>query len=72
VAGGLSLATQLGKSWGQAEVTLVDGAHVWKPLLHQLAAGSFDSTRRRSRPGASTLEPLRSRTFDGVDRTKTP
>ena len=47
-AGGLSLATQLGKKLGkkgQAEVTLVDGArtHVWKPLLHQLAAGSFDT-----------------------------
>lgn len=43
-AGGLSLATQLGKK-GQAEITLVDGArtHVWKPLLHQLAAGSFDT-----------------------------
>jgi NADH:ubiquinone reductase (H+-translocating) len=47
-AGGLALATQLGKKWGRsgkAEVTLVDAArtHVWKPLLHQLAAGSFDT-----------------------------
>ena len=47
-AGGLALATQLGKRLGkrgQAEVTLVDAArtHVWKPLLHQLAAGSFDT-----------------------------
>lgn len=47
-AGGLSLATQLGKRLGKkglAEITLVDGArtHVWKPLLHQLAAGSFDT-----------------------------
>ena len=47
-AGGLSLATQLGKKLGkkgQADITLVDGArtHVWKPLLHQLAAGSFDT-----------------------------
>lgn len=47
-AGGLALATQLGKRLGrkkQAEVTLVDSArtHVWKPLLHQLAAGSFDT-----------------------------
>jgi NADH dehydrogenase len=47
-AGGLALATQLGKTLGrqgQAEITLVDAArtHVWKPLLHQLAAGSFDT-----------------------------
>lgn len=47
-AGGLSLATKLGKKFGKkglADVTLVDGArtHVWKPLLHQLAAGSFDT-----------------------------
>ena len=47
-AGGLALATQLGKHLGKkklAEITLVDSArtHVWKPLLHQLAAGSFDT-----------------------------
>ncbi|RZJ24877.1 MAG: NAD(P)/FAD-dependent oxidoreductase [Haliea sp.] len=47
-AGGLALATQLGKTLGKkglAEITLVDAArtHVWKPLLHQLAAGSFDT-----------------------------
>jgi NADH dehydrogenase len=47
-AGGLALATQLGKTLGRkgaAEITLVDAArtHVWKPLLHQLAAGSFDT-----------------------------
>lgn len=47
-AGGLALATQLGRRLGRrklAEITLVDSArtHVWKPLLHQLAAGSFDT-----------------------------
>lgn len=47
-AGGLALATQLGQrlgKQGKAEITLVDAArtHVWKPLLHQLAAGSFDT-----------------------------
>ena len=47
-AGGLPLATQLGQRLGRkgkAEITLVDAArtHVWKPLLHQLAAGSFDT-----------------------------
>lgn len=47
-AGGLALATQLGRRFGRkglVQVTLVDAArtHVWKPLLHQLAAGSFDT-----------------------------
>ena len=46
-AGGLELATrlgdQLGKS-GKAMITLVDKAttHLWKPLLHEVAAGSMD------------------------------
>ncbi|MDB5939693.1 MAG: dehydrogenase [Polaromonas sp.] len=47
-AGGLALATRLGRKIGRrgrAAITLVDAArtHVWKPLLHQLAAGSFDT-----------------------------
>lgn len=47
-AGGLVLATRLGWKLGRkklAEIILVDSArtHVWKPLLHQLAAGSFDT-----------------------------
>ena len=46
-AGGLELATQLGRKLGKhrkAMVTLVDRArtHLWKPLLHQVAAGSMD------------------------------
>ena len=46
-AGGLELATRLGRTLGkrkQALVTLVDRArtHLWKPLLHQVAAGSMD------------------------------
>ena len=45
-AGGLELAAKLGEAWrrrGEAEVLLVDGAltHVWKPLLHELAAGTL-------------------------------
>ena len=44
-AGGLELATKLGDGLGKArkaEITLVDKSptHVWKPLLHQIAAGS--------------------------------
>ncbi len=46
-AGGLELATQLGDRLGRpgrAHVTLVDRSrtHLWKPLLHEVAAGSMD------------------------------
>jgi NADH dehydrogenase len=46
-AGGLELATQLGRTLGRrrrARITLVDRSrtHLWKPLLHQVAAGSMD------------------------------
>jgi NADH dehydrogenase len=46
-AGGLELATRLGDRLGrrrQADITLVDKAraHLWKPLLHEIAAGSMD------------------------------
>lgn len=49
-AGGLELATQLGNKLGKkgkAEITLVDRArtHIWKPLLHEIAAGSMDTGR---------------------------
>ncbi len=45
-AGGLELATRLGDRLGKrdrAHVTLIDCArtHLWKPLLHQVAAGSL-------------------------------
>jgi NADH:ubiquinone reductase (H+-translocating) len=46
-AGGLELATKLGEAFGRkgrAEVTLIDRSrtHLWKPLLHEVAAGSMD------------------------------
>jgi NADH:ubiquinone reductase (H+-translocating) len=50
-AGGLELATALGEKFGKklgrrgrAAVTLIDQArsHVWKPKLHEIAAGSMD------------------------------
>lgn len=46
-AGGLELATHLGDNLGRrkkAVVTLIDRSrtHLWKPLLHQVAAGSMD------------------------------
>ena len=47
-AGGLELATQLGRKLGRsgkAQITLVDRnrTHLWKPLLHEVAAGSLDA-----------------------------
>ncbi len=47
-AGGLVLATKLGNSLGkqgQANITLVDAepTHLWKPRLHEVAAGVIDS-----------------------------
>jgi NADH dehydrogenase len=46
-AGGLELATTLGRKLGRkgkAEITLVDRnpSHLWKPLLHEIATGSLD------------------------------
>jgi NADH dehydrogenase len=46
-AGGLELATKLGDSLGRqgkAMITLIDKSktHVWKPLLHEIAAGSMN------------------------------
>lgn len=48
-AGGLELATSLGKTLGKrgtANITLVDAnlTHIWKPLLHEVAAGSLNSS----------------------------
>lgn len=47
-AGGLELATALGDRLGRrkkADITLIDASrtHVWKPLLHEVAAGTLDS-----------------------------
>ncbi|MEO1544347.1 MAG: NAD(P)/FAD-dependent oxidoreductase, partial [Pseudomonadota bacterium] len=49
-AGGLELVTTLGDKLGRkkkAHVTLIDRSrtHIWKPLLHQIAAGSMDVSR---------------------------
>lgn len=80
-AGGLELATRLGDKFGAksrrkgAQITLVDRnpTHVWKPLLHEVAAGSMD-------PHAHQLEYIAQAYWHGfrfeqgslsaVDRTK--
>jgi NADH dehydrogenase len=43
-AGGLELASKLGRKLGPAKVTLVDCrlTHIWKPSLHEVAAGTLD------------------------------
>lgn len=48
-AGGLELTTRLGDYFGRkglARVSLIDSqvSHVWKPLLHEVAAGVLDSS----------------------------
>jgi NADH dehydrogenase len=48
-AGGLELATALGRKLGRrrrARITLVDSelTHLWKPLLHEVAAGSLNAS----------------------------
>jgi hypothetical protein len=68
-AGGLELATRLGDRYGstdrkktpEAQITLIDRnpTHIWKPLLHEVAAGSMDpftqnSNTRRRRCGTAS------------------
>src|SRR5512144_2347317 len=48
-AGGLELATRLGNTLGRrqrAQITLIDDklTHLWKPLLHEVAAGTLDAS----------------------------
>ena len=48
-AGGLELATRLGHKLGKkrrADIVLVDKnrTHIWKPLLHEVATGSLDTS----------------------------
>ena len=55
-AGGLELAVRLGRTLGRgkrAAVTLIDHnlTHLWKPLLHEVAAGTLD-------PGVEALDYL--------------
>ncbi|MDO9239716.1 MAG: FAD-dependent oxidoreductase, partial [Methylicorpusculum sp.] len=50
-AGGLELATRLGQKLGKkglAEIYLIDASstHIWKPLLHEVAAGTLDETEQ--------------------------
>ncbi|WP_298015492.1 NAD(P)/FAD-dependent oxidoreductase [uncultured Castellaniella sp.] len=46
-AGGLELAARLGRQFGQKHIVLIDKAdsHIWKPSLHEVAAGTLDIHR---------------------------
>ena len=51
-AGGLELATRLGDNLGKsnkAQITLIDSTttHMWKPLLHEIAAGSMNPDKHQ-------------------------
>ncbi|MDX1915865.1 MAG: NAD(P)/FAD-dependent oxidoreductase [Methylophilus sp.] len=77
-AGGLELATKLGDSLGKnnkALITLIDctRTHVWKPLLHEIAAGSMDPDRHELEYIAQAhWHHFRFRLgrMDGLDRAK--
>lgn len=77
-AGGLELATRLGDSLGRkgkAVITLIDRTktHVWKPLLHEIAAGSMDPDRHELDYLAQAHWHhfyFRLGSLDGLDRTK--
>ncbi|TWI06737.1 NADH dehydrogenase [Lysobacter ruishenii] len=51
---GLEVASSLGRRWrgkpGQPSITLVDrdSAHVWKPMLHTIAAGTRDISQQQA------------------------
>ncbi|OUR65683.1 FAD-dependent oxidoreductase [Methylophaga sp. 42_25_T18] len=77
-AGGLELATKLGRKLGKkgkADVTLVDTTHthIWKPLLHEVAAGTLDSHEDEieylSQAKCSGFR-FRLGRMDGLDRSK--
>ena len=46
-AGGLELASKLGRKLGSTRVMLVDSrlTHIWKPSLHEVAAGTLDANQ---------------------------
>jgi NADH dehydrogenase len=79
-AGGIELATKLGKKLGKkrrhyAEITLVDcnRTHIWKPLLHEVAAGTFDSHENQIEylaQAANNGFRFRLGRMTGVDRDK--
>ncbi len=77
-AGGLELATKLGDTLGkrqQADITLIDATktHLWKPLLHEVAAGTLNSYEDELSYVAHAYwhhYRFRLRRVDSIDRVK--
>ncbi len=75
-AGGLELVSRLGRKLarsGRARITLIDAqlTHLWKPMLHEVAAGTLDSQQDDldyiAQAHWRNFEFLLGR-FDGLDR----
>lgn len=77
-AGGLELATALGNRLGKrgkAKIVLVDAAlsHIWKPLLHEVAAGtinSFEDELNYFAHGAKNHFEFQHGRMDGINRER--
>lgn len=76
-ASGLELATRLGRKLGKkgaAEVTLLDASstHIWKPLLHEVAAGTLDDSEQVEYLSQAYRNNFRFRLgrMEGLDRNK--
>lgn len=76
-ASGLELATSLGRKLGKkglAEVMLLDATstHIWKPLLHEVAAGTLDESEQVEYLAQAYRNNFRFRLgkMEGLDRKK--
>jgi NADH dehydrogenase len=76
-AGGLELARKLGAKYGRKnhDIILVDRnrSHIWKPLLHEVAAGSLDANMDEvgyGGHGARWGYRFFNGTLEGIDREK--
>ena len=76
-AAGLELATSLGRKLGKkglADVLLLDAnaTHIWKPLLHEVAAGTLDEAEQIDYLGQAYRNHFRFRLgkMEGLDRKK--
>ncbi len=76
-AAGLELATRLGQKLGKsglAEVTLLDASstHIWKPLLHEVAAGTLAEAEETEYLAQAHRNHFRFRLgrMEGLDRSR--
>ncbi|TGV09269.1 NAD(P)/FAD-dependent oxidoreductase [Alcaligenaceae bacterium 429] len=76
-AGGLELAAKLGRRFGPEKVYLIDkmDEHIWKPSLHEVAAGTLDIHREGlsyfmlARDNGFTFVPGRMHALDKENKT---